>query len=84
MCYHMLSERDISREQRTELVYGMVGGVNADASSSIWTAITAFNQENKVYFVTIKNYDNNTDRHHADMAAGDGPHYSEPGTVDIG
>ncbi|MFG6356719.1 MAG: hypothetical protein K1W26_07855 [Acetatifactor sp.] len=80
----MLSERDISREQRTELVYGMVGGVNADASSSIWTAITAFNQENKVYFVTIKNYDNNTDRHHADMAAGDGPHYSEPGTVDIG
>lgn len=60
--YSLLRERDASGEQRTELVYGMVGGVNADTSSSIWTAITAFNQENKEYYVSIKNYDNNTDR----------------------
>lgn len=73
LCYSLFGERDSSAEQRTELVYGMVGGVNADTSSSIWTAITAFNQDNEEYYVTIKNYDNNTDRLHADMAAGNGP-----------
>ena len=69
----LLSEREASGEQRTELVYGMVGGVNADTTASIWTAITAFNQENKDYYVSIKNYDNNLERLHADMAAGNGP-----------
>lgn len=71
--YSLLRERDASDEQRTELVYGMVGGINADTTTSIWTAITAFNQENKDYNVSIKNYDGNLDRLHADMAAGKGP-----------
>lgn len=73
--YSLLSERDASEEQRTELVYGMVAGANADASSSIWSAITAFNQENKEYYVTIKNYGGwfNLERLHADMASGNGP-----------
>lgn len=73
--YSLLSERDESAEQRTELVYGMVGESNADVSSSIWTAITKFNQENKEYYVTIKNYDGwfNLERLHADMAGGNGP-----------
>lgn len=71
--YSLLSERDASDEQRTELVYGMVGRVNADTTASIWTAITAFNQENENYYVSIKNYDNNLDRLHSDMAAGNGP-----------
>lgn len=71
--YSLLSERDASDERRTELVYGMVGGVNADTTTSIWTAITTFNQENDDYYVSIKNYDNNLDRLHADMAAGNGP-----------
>lgn len=69
----LLSERDPLTEQRTELIYGMVGGINASATTSIWTAITAFNQENKDYYVSIRNYDNNLDRLHADMAAGNGP-----------
>ncbi|MCD8327330.1 MAG: extracellular solute-binding protein [Lachnospiraceae bacterium] len=73
LCYHLLSERDASGEQRTALVYGMVGGVNADTASVIWTAITTFNQENEDYYVTIKNYDNNLERLHADMTAGNGP-----------
>ncbi len=73
--YNLLRERDAFTEQRTELVYGMVGEVNHDATSSIWTAITTFNQENEKYFITIKNYDgwSNLDWLHADMAAGDGP-----------
>lgn len=73
--YSLLSERDASTEQRTELVYGMVGETNADASSSIWTAITKFNQESKEYYITIKNYDGwfNLERLHADMAGGNGP-----------
>jgi len=49
--YSLLNERDSLTEQRTELVYGMVGGVNADTTTSIWTAITAFNQENEDYYV---------------------------------
>ena len=69
----LLSEREASGEQRTELVYGMVGGVNADTTAGIWTAITAFNQENKDYYVSIKNYGSNLERLHADMAAGNGP-----------
>ncbi len=71
--YSQLRERETSEEQRTELVYGMVGGVNNGDSSSIWKAITAFNQTSRDYYVTIKNYDNNVDRLHTDMAAGNGP-----------
>lgn len=71
--FSLLSERDTYDEMRTELVYGVVGGVNADASSSIRTAINTFNQENKDYYVTIKKYNGNLDRLHADMAAGNGP-----------
>lgn len=71
--YSLLSERDASDEQRTELVYGMTGWTNADTTTSIWTAITTFNQENEDYYVSIKNYDNNLERLHADMAAGNGP-----------
>ncbi|MCD8378950.1 MAG: ABC transporter substrate-binding protein [Lachnospiraceae bacterium] len=73
LSYHLLSERDESEKQRTELVYGMVGGVNADTTSVIWNAITTFNQQNEAYYVTIKYYDNNLDRLHADMTAGNGP-----------
>ena len=73
LCYSLLSERDASEEQRIELVYGMVGGVNKGETSSIWRAIAAFNQESKDYYVTIKSYDNNVERLHADMAAGNGP-----------
>lgn len=73
LCYSLLSERDASGEQRTELVYGMVGGVNNGEASSIWRAIAAFNQTNQDYYVSIKNYDNNTERLHADMAAGNAP-----------
>jgi ABC-type glycerol-3-phosphate transport system substrate-binding protein len=72
-CGRVEIEIAVSDEQRTELVYGMVGGVNADTTTSIWTAITTFNQENEDYYVSIKNYDNNTERLHADMAAGNGP-----------
>ncbi|MCD7738946.1 MAG: extracellular solute-binding protein [Lachnospiraceae bacterium] len=71
--FDLLRERDGADRQRTELVYGMVGGVNGDTSSVIWTAITTFNQQNEDYYVTIKNYDNNLDRLHADMTAGNGP-----------
>ncbi len=73
LCYGLLRELDESGEQRTELVYGMEGGVNNTESSSIWRAISEFNQTNPDYYVTIKNYDNNIERLHADMAAGDGP-----------
>lgn len=73
LCYSLLSRRDTSQEQKTELVYGMVGGVNNGETSSIWRAITTFNQTNQDYYVTIKNYDNNIDRLHTDMAAGNGP-----------
>lgn len=71
--YSLFSERDVSAEQRTELVYGMLGGLNADTTTSIWTAINTFNRENQDYYVTIKNYNNNSERLHADMAAGKGP-----------
>ncbi len=71
--YSLLRESDSFTEQRAELVYGMVGGVNADTSASIWTAITEFNQENKDYYVSIRNYDNNLERLYADMTAGNGP-----------
>lgn len=73
--YSLLSSRDSSEEQRTELVYGMVGGANADSTSSIWTAITTFNRESKNYYVTIRNYEGwfNLERLHSDMAAGNGP-----------
>ncbi|MCD7863915.1 MAG: ABC transporter substrate-binding protein [Lachnospiraceae bacterium] len=67
------SEETESFSQRTELVYGMVGGVNADSTSVIWNAIATFNQQNEDYYVTIKNYDGNLDRLHADMTAGKGP-----------
>lgn len=73
LSYSLLSERDMSKEQRTELVYGMVGGVNKTDTSSIWRAIAAFNQTSQDYYVVIKNYDNNVDRLNADMAAGNGP-----------
>ena len=71
--YSVLSERDTSEEQRTEIIYGMVGGVNRGDTSSIWRAIATFNQTNNEYYVTIRDYYNNTDRLHADMAAGNGP-----------
>lgn len=73
LSYSLLSERDPSKEQRTELVYGMVGGVNKADTSSIWKAIAAFNQTSRDYYVVIKNYDNNVDRLNVDMAAGNGP-----------
>lgn len=71
----MLSGRDTSEEQRTELVYGLVAGTNASADSSIWTAISTFNQKNEDYYVTIRDYGGwfNMERLHADMAAGNGP-----------
>ena len=71
--YSVLSERDTSEEQRTEIIYGMVCGVNRGDTSSIWRAIAAFNQSSSEYYVTIRDYYNNTDRLHADMAAGNGP-----------
>lgn len=71
--YSLLRETEASDGQRTELIYGMVGGINANTTASIWTAITTFNQENEDYYVSIKNYDGNLDRLHADMAAGNGP-----------
>ena len=73
LCYSRLSERDTSAGQRTELVYGMVCGVNNADTSSIWRAIATFNQTNQDYYVAIKNYDNNIERFNADMAAGKGP-----------
>lgn len=73
LCACGKEERDTLTEQRTELVYGMVGGINADTAASIWNAINSFNQNNQDYYVTIKNYDDNTDRLHADMASGNGP-----------
>lgn len=73
LCYSLLSERDTSAGQRTELVYGMVGGVNNTDTSRIWRAIATFNQTNQDYYVAIKNYDNNIERFNADMAAGKGP-----------
>lgn len=69
----LLSGRNASMEQRTKLVYGIVNKVNSDASSSIRTAINTFNQENKEYYVTIRDYDGNLERMQADMAAGKGP-----------
>ena len=71
--YSRLSERDPAEEQRTELIYGMVGGVNNGETASIWKAIATFNQTSEDYYVTIKNYDNNIERLHADMVAGNGP-----------
>lgn len=71
--YTLLSERDASEEQRTELVYGVVEGVNSDASSSVRTAINTFNLENRDYYITIRDYGGNLTRMQADMAAGNGP-----------
>lgn len=71
--YTLLSEKDTAEEERTELVYGVMEAINSDPSSSIRKAIHAFNQENENYYITIKNYDRNLDRLHADMAAGNGP-----------
>ncbi len=73
LCYSLLSKRDETRQQRTELVYGMESGVNNWEKSSIWRAISEFNQTSPDYYVVIKNYDNNIERMHADMAAGNGP-----------
>lgn len=71
--YSLLREGDASAEQRTRLVYGVLTRANADSTSSIWTAIATFNQENKDYYVVFKDYDNNLERLHADMATGNGP-----------
>ncbi|MCM1102263.1 MAG: ABC transporter substrate-binding protein [Clostridium sp.] len=71
--YTLLSERDASEEQRTELIYGVVEGVNSDASSSVRTAINTFNLENRDYYITIRDYGGNLTRMQADMAAGNGP-----------
>lgn len=69
-----LSVRD-AEEQRTELVYGMIGEGNTSAGSGIWMAITAFNQTNEEYYITIKNYGGwaGQDRYKTDLAAGNGP-----------
>lgn len=76
----LLSERDATAEQRTELVYGTLGRFNADAPADIKAAIMAFNQENDKYYVTIRNYYSEGDlgittdqRFFADMAAGNAP-----------
>lgn len=71
--YNLLSSREACTEQRTELTYGVVEKVNLDTSSSIRTAINTFNQENKEYYVTIRDYDGNLQRMQADMAVGKGP-----------
>ncbi len=73
LCYSLLSKRDENGQQRTELVYGMESGVNNWEKSSIWRAISEFNQTSPDYYVTIKNYDDNIERMYADMAAGNGP-----------
>lgn len=75
----LLSERDPSAEQRTEIVYGTLGVVNRDAPVSIKTAIMEFNKTNEHYYVTIRNYyseeglDVARQRLNADMAVGNGP-----------
>lgn len=71
--YSLLQERDASERQRTEIVYGMVCGVNRGDTSGIWKAIATFNQTSDEYYITIRDYDNNLDRLHADMATGNGP-----------
>lgn len=76
----LLSERDASAEQRTELVYGTMGNINRDAPADIRAAIMAFNQENDEYYITIRNYYSDEElgiateqRFLADMAAGNAP-----------
>ncbi len=71
--YSVLRERESSEEHRKEIIYGMVSGVNKGDTSSIWRSIAAFNQTSNEYYVTIRDYNNNTDRLHADLAAGNGP-----------
>ena len=68
----LLYEVDAQAQQKKELIYGMVGESSADSATSIWKAITTFNQENPDYYVTIRNY-NNVDQLNADMAVGVGP-----------
>lgn len=74
LCYSLLSGRDAAMEQRTELVFGIMGTMNTSADSSIWNAIATFNQENERYYITIKYYaSDNQERYIADLAAGNGP-----------
>lgn len=71
--YSLLSEGGAFTEQRTKLVYGVLTRSNADSTSSIWAAIATFNQENEDYYVVFRDYENNLERLHADMATGNAP-----------
>lgn len=73
----LLSGREASAEQRTELVYGIFYG---EAPADIKAAIMAFNRSNESYYITIRSYCSNTtywqesqQRFLADMAAQNAP-----------
>lgn len=73
----LLSVREASAEQRTELVYGTFYG---EAPADIKAAIMAFNRDNEKYYVTIRSYCSDTaywlesqERFLADMASGSAP-----------
>lgn len=71
----LLSGREASAENRTELVYGTT---RSTPTSSVREAILEFNRENKDYYITIKSYHDDIPyqgllRLHADMASGDAP-----------
>ena len=53
----LLSGREASAEQRTELVYGIFYG---EAPADIKAAIMAFNRSNESYYITIRSYCSNT------------------------
>ena len=67
LCCTLLSQREESMEQRTELVYGVLEPGNVDAAASIGTAIARFNQESTEYYVTIKHYNGNLERRNAEI-----------------
>ena len=64
-----------TEERRIQLVYGTMGTINEDADDSIKAVIMQFNQENKNYYITIKNYHDDVDlrRLHAEFASGNAP-----------
>ncbi len=73
----LLSGREASAEQRTELVYGIFYG---EAPADIKAAIMAFNRSNESYYITIRSYCSNTtywqesqQRFLADMAVQNAP-----------
>lgn len=73
LCISLLNGKETFTEQRTELIYGVVSKVNSDASSSIRTAINTFNQKNKDYYVTVRDYNGNLELMQAELATGNGP-----------